>query len=487
MKNFELSEHDDITALPSDELNSKTIAAMRAKEEEMKESRKHIRVKKIVTIAAAACLALFLMGMGVRVFEYLTYVPGMGIVTAQQEEVYTLKSVVEAGGYRIEAMSLIPVTKGENKGMWEVTVLTNEELPKDFFENPDRVNPMIFTDRDGEGYSLRCSGGSGIGVRYEGYVKADGEGDYTVSWLDGEHTVTLQSMENTVWANYAYPMDQGLTVITFPLAENSQFMVFDVVFDPESENLMYWAEHSDAISFQPHGITIYDVNGNQYSVPSRSGHGIPIPESEKANGINNLLSYKIETIMTLDRALEAPIERVELYGITIDYMDISGTGFYKTTVPELDQVVEREDLPDDGVLFDDHGIMLQLLRTTSIADDRNNTYDFVMHSRFPVLSFEENIVGATVMPKYVNAENIGVVDPWDHRMGSSEGMIDEEYPENGYMVYAKDINGYGDRKIKNGNIGVTFGDEIAVSVGELWLIIEGNWIIDFSETAGTAE
>ena len=55
------------------------------------------------------------------------------------------------------------------------------------------------------------------------------------------------------------------------------------------------------------------------------------------------------------------------------------------------------------------------------------------------------------------------------------------------MNFEKDITGYGDRKIRGGSIGVTFGDEIAVSVGELWLTIEGEWLIDFTEPAKTAE
>ena len=508
MKHLNLTKNDDITAVPSDELNRTTISAMRAKQAETdkaayesvtkelpleriaeNERVKKVRLKKIITCAAAACAAVFLMGMGARVFEYLTYVPGMGIVTAEQEEVYTLESVVEAGKYRIEAMSLIPATEEYHKGMWEVTILTDMEVPKGFHENPDLVDPIVFTDKNGESYSLKCSGGSGIGARFRGYVNAAGEGDHTISWYGGDYTVTLKSMENSVWANYAYPMDQGLTVITFPLAENSQYMVFDVILNPESENLMYWAEHSDTIAYQPHGasITVYDTAGNTYHAPARSGSSAAIPETEKANGINSLLSYRIETILTLDRVMEAPIAKVEVGGLLIEFRDISGTGFCTTVVPELGEVVEKSELPKGGVLFDSHGIKAEIDSTTSVVDEINNTYDFVMNAKFPAWSFDENVVGVNVMMKYIKPENIGIAKSWEYYFGSGESMFDTENPDSGYMIYSKDITGYGDRKIRDGSIGVTFGDEIAVSVGELWLTLEGEWLIDFTEPAKAAE
>ena len=91
------------------------------------------------------------------------------------------------------------------------------------------------------------------------------------------------------------------------------------------------------------------------------------------------------------------------------------------------------------------------------------------------------------MLKYIKPENIGVAKPWEYYFGSGESMFDTENPDSGYMIYSKDITGYGDRKIRDGSIGVTFGDEIAVSVGELWLTIEGNWLIDFTEPVSTAE
>lgn len=481
---MKLSQYDDLTVTPSEELNRETLAAMRMKQKENEPAdapapRKHIR--KVFVCAAAACAAVFLMGMGVRVFEYLTYVPGMGIVTAQQDEVYTLESVVNAGGYRIEAMSMLPVTKGENKGMWEVTLLTNKEIPREFAENPDYVKPICFVGEDGESYELTCSGGSGIGSRYHGYAEVDGAGDYTISWFDHDYTVTLKSMENSVWANYSYPVDQGLTVIAFPLAEGSKYMVFDVILDPESENMAYWAEHSESIWYTPSHVTITDTEGNTYHAPGTSGHGILIPESEMEYGVNSLLSYKMETILTLDRAMEAPAAKIEIDRIELKFQEISGTGFYTVTVPELDETVDGAELPNEGVFFDGHGLKVQFDSASSCVWDEENTYEIRLTGGYPILSFEENIGQAFVLPAYIRPDDIGVAESWEYYRGSASTFFDEETGVGGETDFSKDITGYGDRKIRPGTIDVTFGDEIAICINGLNLTVDGDWVIDFSE------
>ena len=141
MKELDMIRLNDIPDEPSAELKARTLAAMRAAEDK-KTQRKSPVWRKIAVCAAMFCAALVLMGAGVKVFEYLTFVPGMGIVTADQAEVYTLEHAVEAGDYRIEAASMIPVTEGEHEGMWEVTVLTDIEVPKGYPENPDLMKPM---------------------------------------------------------------------------------------------------------------------------------------------------------------------------------------------------------------------------------------------------------------------------------------------------------------------------------------------------------
>lgn len=481
MKEIHISKYDDLTVCPSDELNEKTLSAMRMSGKKSENSANpHGRVRKWAVCAVAACASLVLMGMGVRVFEYLTYVPGMGIVTAQQDEVYTLESVVEAGAYRIEAMSMLPVTEGENEGMWQVTLLTNKELPKDFHENPEAAAPIYFLGEDGESYTLSCSGGSGVGARYTGYAEIGGEGEYTVKWGGTDYTVTMKSMENSVWANYSYPVDQGMTVIAFPLAENSKYMVFDVILDPESENMAYWAEHSESIWYQPHDITITDAEGNTYSAPTRRGSGISIPESEMEYGVNSLLSYKMETILTLDSVMKAPLAKVEIGRLELDFKGISDTGFYTVTVPELDEIIDASDLPNDGIFFDSHGLTVRFTSAESVVDESENTYEIWLTGDYPTFDFEENVVQAHVLPAYIRPADIGTAEKWEYYQGSSGTSFDEETGVGGDINFTKDIVGYGDRKIRTGTIDVTFGDEIAMCMNGLRLYIDGEWTIDFT-------
>ena len=106
---FNLPEIRDLTAVPSDELNERTLAAM--KQAEFRKTKKKIPLARRITVCAALfCAALVLMGAGVRIFEYLTFVPGMGIVTADQEEVFTLTKTVSAAIRKLTG--IIPVEVG---------------------------------------------------------------------------------------------------------------------------------------------------------------------------------------------------------------------------------------------------------------------------------------------------------------------------------------------------------------------------------------
>lgn len=485
MKELDMIRLNDISDEPSAELNARTLAAMRAAEEK-KTQRKVPAWRKIAVCAAMFCAALVLMGAGVRVFEYLTYVPGMGIVTADQAEVYTLEHVVKAGGYRIEAVSMIPADTPDHKGEWQVTVLTNMEVPQGFHENPALVKPMVLAAEDGD-VSLTCSGGSGIGARFTGYIKEAGEGEHTLRWFGKDHVITMKSMENSVWANYSYPVDQGMTVIAFPLAEGSRFMVFDVILDPESENMAYWASHSESIWYTPSRITITDTDGNTYIAPNTSGSSVSIPESELKYGVNSLLTYKMETILTLERELKAPIARIELGRIELKFQGISGTGFYTVTVPELDEVIDGADLPNGGVFHDSHGVKVQFDSLTSWVYEGDNSYEIWFTGEYPTMSFEENVVKAWVIPAYIRPDDIGTAKDWEYYRGSAGNVYNEEEKVGVDFNFQKDITGYGDRKIRTGTIDVTFGDEIAMCIDGLNLTVEGNWIIDFTAPAETAE
>ncbi|MBR3997381.1 MAG: hypothetical protein IKI93_03455 [Clostridia bacterium] len=485
MKELDMIRLNDIPDEPSAELNARTLAAMRAAEEK-KTQRKVPAWRKIAVCAAMFCAALVLMGAGVRVFEYLTFVPGMGIVTADQAEVYTLERVVEAGNYRIEAASMIPADDEEHEGMWKITVLTDIEVPKGYPENPDLMKPMSLVTEEGETV-LRCSGGSGIGARFDGYAEINGAGDYILKWNGKEQTVTMKSMENSVWADYSYPIDQGMTVILFPLAEGSQYMVMDVILDPQSENMMYWASHCDVISYQPEGITVYDTEGNTYSVPSRRGSGVRIPESEMDYGVNSLLSYRIERILTLDRIPEAPIARVTIEDIRMEMLGVSDDQFYTPTVPEFGETVAAENLPNGGVFYDNHGLKIQIKDASYTVDELNNNYALVLNSESAQFEFSENVWQTLVFPAFIRPDAIGTAKDWEYYRGATTSHFDRETMTSDGVCYVKDIVGFGDMNIRNGSIDVNAGDEIAMCIDEIVFMVDGSWTIDFTAPAETAE
>lgn len=485
MKELDMIRIEDMKDEPSRELNERTLAAMRAAEE--KKTRKKVPAwRKFAVCAALFCSALVLMGAGVKVFEYLTYVPGMGVVTADQAEVYTLERVVEAGDYRIEAASMIPAEDEEHKGMWQVTVLTDMEVPKGYLENPDLVSPMTLKTEDGE-VSLRCSGGSGIGARFTGYIKEADDGEHTLNWFGKDHVITMKSMENSVWANYSYPVDQGMTVVLFPLAEGSRFMVMDVILDPQSENMMYWASHCDTISYQPEGIVIYDTEGNTYTAPARRGSSARIPESEMDYGVNSLLSYRMETMLTLDRVPEAPIARITIEDIRMEMRGISDNQFYTLEIPEFGETVTAENLPNGGVFYDNHGLKIQLRDATYTVDELNNNYALVLNSEYAQFEFEENVWQALVLPAFIRPDEIGTAEDWEYYRGSATSDFDRETLTSEGVSYIKDIVGTGDMKIRTSTTDVDAGDEIAMCIDEIMFMVGGSWIIDFTSPAETAE
>jgi len=298
--------------------------------------------------------------------------------------------------------------------------------------------------------------------------------------------VSLKSMEKSVWANYAYPSDQGLTVITFPLAENSRYMVFDAVLEPESENFMYWAEHADVISYYPEQMTVTDIDGNTYSLTGSSGSSARIPESEKSHGINGLLSYKIETILTLDRPLEAPVASIEISQMSITFGGLSRMGYYTFTIPELNKTVEKEALPRNGLMFDSNGITIQVDSVTSKIDKPNNTYDVCLNTGGLKFAFAEKVRKAYIIPEYIKPDDIGS-EKAKFTAGSVLSYYDENATEDAWDIYSKDIKGYGDLKVDSGSIDVSFGDEIAVKIGTLNISLQGEWFIDFTKSVNAAE
>ncbi len=491
MKELDMIKLNDIPDEPSDELKSRTLAAMRAIEEK-KTQRKVPVWRKIAVCAAMFCAALVLMGAGVKVFDYLTFVPGMGIVTADQAEVYTLEHVVEAGRYRIEAASMIPVTEGEHEGMWEVTVLTDMDVPVDFAKNPNIVTPITLLTASGESYSLKCRGGSSD-AKFVGYADIDGAGDYTLMWYNEEYTITMKSIENSVWANYSYPICDGITVIAFPLAEGSDKLVFDIIVEPESENMEFWASHCESIQYHmtslPGSITVTDVEGKVYTVGGQRLSSVDIPVSEMEHGVNSLLNFKYESYLRLNEPLTAEVAKIEINEIALVFNGIDdGVGVYTVTIPEAEETIPGENLPNGGVFLDEHGVKAAFdTMYAGAASNAGEEYEIIFRGAPAEVNFEETSVKeAAAYLSYIEPKNLADRYSWDMYQGSTVGNP-EGADAHIVMTYKKSIRGYGDKKIRKytGTLDLGFGEEVYMKLQALTLIIDGNWTIDFTAPKAT--
>ena len=485
MKELDMIRLNDIPDEPSAELKERTLAAMREAEKK-KTQRKVPAWRKIAVCAAMFCAALVLMGAGVKVFEYLTFVPGMGIVTADQAEVYTLERVVEAGNYRIEAASMIPVTEGEHRGMWEVTLLTDLGVPNGWAENPDLIPPMILETPDDE-YILGFSGGSTLGARFTGYADIVGEGEYTLKRENESFAISMKSMENSAWANYSYPVSDGITAIAFPLTEDSEYLVFDIILEPQSKNMEFWASHCESILCTPRNVIVTDADGNRYNVNGGGSRSVGIPDSERDYGLNSLLSYKFETILSMDVPLAADVVSIEIDQIKLQFLNIGDIGTYTVTVPEIGETVYGTDLPNNGVFLDTHGVKSVFKEMYTDIDKLNNRYVIYHRANTESLSFEENVTSSFLSLGYIETKNMMGAERWQYHAGGSEGYPVDAENTKFDRLFSKDILGYGDKKNRSGTTQVTFGDEVTLRLNELWLYIDGNWTIDFTAPAETAE
>lgn len=470
MKDIRLSKHDDLNIFPSDELKERTLTEM--KNRKMSPAKSYGGVRKPAVCAALVCAAVVLMGVGVRVFDYIAYVPGMGTVTQDQDKVYTLERTVD-GEYRIEALSMIPVTEGENKGLWKVTLLTTMDVSTQAEEDPESVEPIYLTNEDGETFELNYAGDmSSIGSRFTGYAEIGGAGEYTVA-MDGEdYTVTMKSLENSEWANYSYPVDQGITAVMFPLAECSPYMAFNLIVEPESENMAYWLSHSEEVWARPAEIVITDTAGNTYKTRSASTYGISVPDEDS---FNSLLSYEGEIIMGLDRVPEAPIAKIEITQMMLEFENITDVGSYTVTVPELGEVVEAADLPNNGVFIDTHGVKLEWKSITTEKYEDTGVYNVVFEEADTIHDFEEDIWSFNIdRLVYAENEDAEFIDASYHGSRSTETG---EYIRQFYM----NVVGDGVKKEDSVCPDVSFGEELVVRLNQFEIILNGNWTIDFTE------
>ncbi len=231
MKHDLLTPMDDLTLTPSKVLNETTLAMMQEGKQKTPATKRMPR--RMLACAALVCAACMLMSMGYRVFSYLAYVPGAGIVSGELENTYTLVEAVQEGGYYVEAMSLVP----QKDSTWSVHVITNRPTYTNRGENS--VPPLTLTDPEGNTTTIPfSSGGSDHVTRYAGSIDHATPGIYTLRIEGTTYTVELSSLTNSPFADYSYPTDNGITLICFPMSEGSDKLVFDMILGRHRTILM---------------------------------------------------------------------------------------------------------------------------------------------------------------------------------------------------------------------------------------------------------
>ncbi len=473
MNNSNFPEIRDLTAVPSDELNERTLAAM--EQANLRKTKKKMPLARRITVCAALfCAALVLMGAGVRIYQHLTFVPGMGVVTVTEpeepgQEVFTLERVVETDSYRIEAVSMIPAEDEEHAGMWKVTVLTDQET-----SDPS----MILYGKDDVPYSLFYTEYRNIGTVYTGYAVIDPSSepaDYSLYWKDTACTISLKNINDMAWANYSYPVCDGITAVLFPLAEGSCHLAFDVIFDPQSENMRFWKENSELIQYIAIGVSVTDANGNIFNVTKQSGQSFLPSGTGDENNPFSLAGYKIENILTMESPLTAEIAEITIDKIRMDFRNISNAFGYSVGIPVPDETVPAQDLPNGGVFFDQYGIRITFDEMTTRISEQN-TYEILFRRGNPIeLNFEENVTDVSFFPSYYEPGKES-----DRANIYTGSYSSEKDPETGNRIWSYTMPFHGTGDLKKIGLPLTFGDEVQMYVNMLGLTLDGDWHIDFT-------
>jgi hypothetical protein len=241
--------------------------------------------------------------------------------------------------------------------------------------------------------------------------------------------------------------------------------------------MQFWAEHCQTLHLSPEQMTVNDTMGGTYWLTGSSGSSYEIPASEMNVGINDLLEYKSEYILRLDRRLEAPVAQIEIGTLQLTFNWLHDTAVYQFAIPAFGETV----IPEDGGTFiDTHGITAAFETISAGLDENNNTYEVYMHFDRIGFDFTENVVYATVDLKYETADPNDEEIVRDNSGGGGCTFHDDDPLGASDFNLHKDIAGYGDRKIRTGTLRAAFGEEIIVRPNALTLGISGNWTIDFT-------
>lgn len=416
-------------------------------------------MKRILVCAAACALVLVMISAGARMFDYLAYVPGRGIATVSREGVYTLEKVVRMGSYTIDGVSFVPEAEGT-----AVTVSTD----KPFYHRDETIvsDTMTLTAADGSSVVLQFSYGTNSGSTYCGLIEDDTRpfaGTLTLSWHGDAAELHMIPLERSPYADCAYPICDGLTLVAFPTAEGSKRIVFGVELDPESENFAYWASVADRVTATPR-LTAIDSAGNEYVAHSYTGHYV-CTEMQDYFGCS-------ENYAILDRVPEAPITAIRVDGLQLHFMDIdrSARNPVTVTVPQNGETVMEQ-----ITLLADHGITL-VTESVSAGVDSEGKPELSMQCPYPTLAFDEAVTEVIIWLSYA-APDADIADPASF-YGGGAFHAREENAANYHCRLAYETKG------KERVFPQTYDDAVHVYVHGIDLELDQTWVIAFADGAG---
>jgi len=481
-----IGKKDDLTLEPSEELNRETLELMEAHAANAPVRRKKTRLQRMLSCAALIGAMFMLMGAGYRVLSYIVYVPGQGILQQTAENVYILKKAVEAGDHYIEAISMLPITEGEQKGQWKLTLLTNESYD-------DAENETVgFTAPDGTAAVLRNEETIKGTTRYTGTIANAGAGTGIVQLEGKEYPVAIIRLSDSVYANYRYPTDEGITAVIFPMAEGSNRLVMDFSLQGVSEDLLYWAQHGKTVTVSPltmEGFVLTDTEGNTYRVGSGHVGRADVPLEDPEQTLLKGLEYRTETMFYLDRRLEAPLAKIECSNMKISITGIQDTISYTLTIPAEGETVT---FPEDTILLDSHGLRDTLLRIESGAFTHfiDEYHAFTVFRKPLECTFPENVTQINLIYDFIIKKDPQKVQYMCLRSGPAvEGYAVEGYeeppsnwqelPYDMFTVYP--IMGDGTRTVRQRTARIGYGDTVYLTPENMNIHITGNWDIDFTK------
>lgn len=458
-----IEKKDDLHLEPSEELNRKTLERMAVYAYKAPVRRKKTRLQRILSCAALIGAMFILMGAGYRVLPQMAYVPGQGIVQKAVENAYVLKKAIQAGEQYIDGVSVIPVTEGEHKGEWTVTVITTESYGK----SPESIT---FTAADGTEAILENTFTVSQFTRYTGYIPEISAGKYTIGLSSGTYPVEMMRLSQSPYVECSFPKKQGIMAVAYPVSEGSDKITMAFSIDTISKDLLYWAQHSQYIhiSLDWDDFLLTDTEGNTYTMAPGTSLFTTVALTDHKKELYPYLLRDSESIYMLDRRLEAPVASIEFGLVRLSCNEIRDTVEYTFTIPAEG---EKVTYPENTVLLDTHGMHIDLLRSdTGRAKHPTFHKEMDMFAIWYDLSwdFPENVTSASFSFVYIPTE-----DPAGERIF---------YATSGRSATLFPLTVDNPMKKYQNKFPVTYGNTVTIVPHSLDLTIEGSWHIDFTKT-----